>query len=402
LRRAVLLQGAGFLEGVLKGMGGGRRRERVVCTCGATMESRGLKTKEILTILGPVSYSRSMFTCPACNTVRYPGDEALGVVNTTRSPGLRRMMARAGSQSTFREGRDDLRIYAGINVSAKDVERVAEQIGREMEAWQGRDVLPLQEAVPVLYVSYDGTGVPMTKAELKGRRGKQSDGSARTREAKIGCVFTQTTTDPSGFPIRDPQSTTFVGAIETAERFGSRIFTEALRRGIDYAQQVVVLGDGAEWIRNLSDLHFPQATMIIDLYHAREHVAQLCKYLFVDEKQVIRHRIRWWTDLDQGKVEKILFEARKALPEDAETRKKAGTEINYLEKNKERMRYSEFRAQGFFVGSGVVEAGCKTVIGQRLKQSGMEWSLRGANAIIALRCVMKSNRFEDYWESRVS
>ena len=242
----------------------------------------------------------------------------------------------------------------------------------------------------------------MTREELKGRRGKQADGSSRTREAKIGCVFTQTTTDGEGLPIRDPESTTFVGAIETAEMFGSRIFREALRRGLDTAQRVVVLGDGAEWIKNLADLHFPQAITIVDLYHAREHVVQLCKYLFTDEKEITRHRIRWWKHMDRGKVEKIISEARKVLPEDPGTKKKATTEMNYLQKNKARMRYSDFRAEGLFVGSGVVEAGCKTVIGQRLKQSGMEWSLRGANSIIALRCVMKSNRFEDYWESRAA
>jgi hypothetical protein len=387
----------------VKGLGSGRRPGKVVCACGAPMESRGLKTKEILTILGPVSYSRSLFICPVCNATRYPGDEALDVVNTTRSPGVRRMMARAGSQAPFREGRDDLRIYAGVEVSPKDVERTAEQIGREMEVWQGREeVAHPQNDIPVLYISYDGTGVPMTREELKGRKGKQPDGSSRTREAKIGCVFTQTKTNDEGFPIRDPDSTTFVGAIETAEMFGSRIFREALRRGLDRAKRVVVLGDGAEWIKNLADLHFPEATAIVDLYHAREHVVQLCKYLFPEEKEVTRHRVRWWKSLDRGKVERILSEARRVLPDDPDIRKKANTEINYLAKNKERMRYSDFRAQGLFVGSGVVEAGCKTVIGQRLKQSGMEWSLRGANAIIALRCVMKSNRFEDYWESRVA
>jgi hypothetical protein len=164
-----------------------------------------------------------------------------------------------------------------------------------------------------------------------------------------------------------------------------------------------VLGDGAEWIKNLAELHFPHATTIVDLYHAREHVANLCKSLFGPEgKQVAHYRIRWWTDLDQGHVEKILAEARQKLPVDPEVRKKGETEIHYLEKNRERMRYAEFRAQGLFVGSGVIEDGCKTVIGQRMKQSGMGWSLPGANAIIALRCTMKSNRFEDYWESRIA
>lgn len=334
------------------------------------------------------------------------------MVGTTRSPGLRRMMARAGSQSTFKEGRDDLAVYAGIRVSAKDLERVAEGIGQQMENWsqtEREQILgpdqgqPSQKTIPILYVCYDGTGVPMTQRELKGRRGKQKDGSARTREVKLGCVFTQTTTDKKGFPLRDADSTSFVGAIEPAEQFGWRIYTEALRRGLCHAEKVVVLGDGAEWVKNLAEMHFHQATHIIDLYHARQHVSELSKALFSsDEKKSVQHRIRWWTYMDQGKIDKIPHQARKQLPQASEAKQKAEQEIAYLEKNKDRMRYAHFRAQGFFVGSGVVEAGCKTIIGQRLKQSGMEWSLQGANAIISLRCMIKSGRLEDYWENRTT
>jgi hypothetical protein len=322
------------------------------------------------------------------------------------------MMARAGSQSAFKEGREDLKVYAGIEVSAKDVERVAERIGQQMEAWsiqereailqQSETVRP-EKTLPILYISYDGTGVPMTKTELVGHKGKQGDGSAKTREAKLGCVFTQTTTDAKGFPVRDPGSTSFVGAIETVEPFGQRIYGEALRRGLPQAQRVVVLGDGAPWIRSIAEMHFPEATLIIDLYHAREHVSGLCKLLLgSNEKQIAQQRIRWWTDLDSGRVEKIILQARQKLPKDPEAKKKAETEIHYLEKNKEHMRYARFRAQGLFVGSGVIEAGCKTLIGQRLKQSGMEWSIRGANAILSLRCINQSGRFEDFWESRTA
>lgn len=412
LRAAVLSCGARVLAGLLEKIGSGHRPEGIVCNCGTPMESQGLKTKELLTILGPVTYSRSMFQCPVCTGTRYPGDEALDVVETTRSPGLRRMMARAGSKSTFKEGRDDLQVYAGIEVSAKDVERVAERIGQQMEVWSSRERERLlqqservssEKTIPILYICYDGTGVPMIQTELVGRKGKQPDGSAKTREAKLGCVFTQTTTDTKGFPLRDQESTSFVGAIESAETFGWRIYGEAVRRGLPKAFRVVVLGDGAEWVRTVAEMHFPEATSIIDLYHAREHVSNLCKILRgPNEKQIAHQRIRWWTDLDSGKIEKITLQARQSLPHDPETKKKAETEIHYLEKNKERMRYAQFRAQGLFVGSGVVEAGCKTIIGQRLKQSGMEWSVRGANAIIALRCMILSDRFEDYWESRVS
>jgi len=322
------------------------------------------------------------------------------------------MMARAGSNATFKVGQEDLKVYAGIDVSAKDIERVAEGIGQQMESWssQEREEMLKQDqahrsdkSLPILYISYDGTGVPMTPGELRGRRGKQADGSAKTREAKIGCVFTQTTTDAKGFPVRDPGSTSFVGAIESAEDFGWRIDGEAIRRGLNQAQRVVVLGDGAEWVKNLAQMHFPEATLIIDLYHARQHVSGLCKALFaIDEKKIGQQRIRWWTDLDDGKVEKIIHQAQQQLPRDPEAKKKSETEIHYLEKNKEYMRYAKFRSQGLFVGSGVVEAGCKTLIGQRLKQSGMEWSVRGANAIISLRCIIRSNRFEDYWEARAS
>ncbi len=364
------------------------------------MESHGLRDKLLMTILGQVPYWRSMYQCPACNTTRYPGDEELDVVDTTRSPGLRRMMARAGSQSTFKEGSEDLKVYAGVEVSAKDVERVAERMGQEMEEWsrqQQKQILsqkqPLRpvKTIPVLYVSYDGTGVPITRAELAGRKGKQADGSARTREAKLGCVFTQTTTDQNGFPVRDPESTSFVGAIETSDEFGWRIYAEAVRRGLYEAERVVVLGDAAEWIRTIKEEHFPQALQILDLYHTREHLSNLCKHLFgCDEGQIVRFRTRWWTWLDDGKVERIVEEAHQKLPADSNELDKAEKEIAFLVEHTELMRYAHFRKQGLFIGSGVMEAGCKTVIGQRLKQSGMEWSVRGANAVIALRCVIRS------------
>jgi hypothetical protein len=413
LRAAVLAAGARALTELLRGVGCGRREEAVVCGCGAKMGSTGLVKKELLTILGEVEFTRSRYECPVCGASRHPGDEELGVVGTSRSPGLQRMMARAGHRDTFKEGREDLRVYAGLTVSAKDVERVAETIGAEMEAWSAEErkalvqaeaehgPRPLPKNIPIMYIEYDGTGVPMAPAEVKGRKGKQDDGSAKTREAKLGCVFTPTGTDDEGRPVRDPESTTFVGAIETAEVFGERIYAEARRQGLNRAARVVVIGDGARWIRGLAELHFHQALQIIDLYHAKEHVANLCKLLWPhDDQQTNRHRIRWWTDLEEGKIEKIIREAQKQTPAANDLADKVRREINYLRENKDRMRYADFREQGLFVGSGVVEAGCKTVIGKRLKQSGMEWSVRGANAIISLRWMHLSGRVEEFWESR--
>jgi len=411
VRTAVLGAGADCLSELLEGIGSGPQAEEVCCGCGARMESRGLKSKLLMTILGPVHYRRTLFQCPQCGRSRYPGDEALDVGGTSRSPGLRRMMARAGAQGSFQQGQQDLKIYAGIQVSVKDLERVAENIGEDMERWSGQQQqrllkqplrAPYQKTIPVLYLSPDGTGVPLIARELKGRKGKQPDGSAKGREVKLGCVFTQTTTDEHGFPVRDPDSTTFVGAIEGVENFGWRLFAEALRRGLMQAERVVVLGDAAEWIQTLVQMHFPTALFILDLYHARQHVSDLCKLLWPHSPQHIEQkRQRWWDLLDQDAVTTVLQEARRALPRaPRELQNTARKEIQYLAHHQQHMLYASFRAQGLFIGSGVIEAGCKSLIGHRLKQSGMKWSFRGANAIISLRCLMHSDRFEDYWESR--
>jgi len=414
LRAAVLAAGGRLLGELLEGVGSGRRGEPVICKCGKRMESRGLRRKDLSTILGDVSWRRSMFQCSQCGATHYPGDEELDVRDTGYSPALRRMMARMGAKSTFNEASEDLRICAEVRVTAKAVERVAETVGEDMEQWLRREheqavkryaeqTLPKEKTIPRFYVQTDGTGVPMTRHELRGRRGKQPDGSARTREVKLGCVFTQTSFDKESRPVRDPDSTTFIGKIESAEQFGEKLFAEAVRRGLDQAQHVVVLGDAAIWIKNIAETYFPDATQILDLYHAREHVADLVKALYPDsKKKVSRYRDQWWQLLDQGNIETIIARARRRLKTRPELSDKAQGEINFLDNHKERMRYAYFREQGLFVGSGVIEAACGSVIGQRLKQSGMEWSMRGANAIISLRCTLKSGRADDYWEERAA
>lgn len=412
LKAAVLEAGARLLEEFMNTLGAGRRAEPVNCPCGEAMASRGVRPKKVLTLLGPVQYRRTLFQCPKCRRTRYPGDEALDLVCTSRSPGVRRQVARLGAKESFHEVARDLQELACVRLSRKDAERIAEGAGEDMARWDkaGRDKLralevPLDapKTIKTLYIEFDGTGVPMTKKETEGHKGKREDGLAKTREAKLGCVFTQTKLVEEGRPVRDPASTTFTGAIEPAATFGTRIYCEAVRRGLFAAMRVVVLTDGAEWIRNIVQLHFSNAIHIIDLYHAREHLVELCKLLFGrDIRKLNRYKDLWWDELDDGDIEKIIEEATRFLPKDPKAGKDARCQITYFQTNMERMRYKKFREQGCFVGSGVIEAGCKTVIGKRLKQSGMEWTVRGANAIIALRCITESRRIEDYWEQRVS
>jgi hypothetical protein len=364
----------------------------------------------LLTALGPVRFQRSYYVCPRCHQGQSPRDRELDVEGVSCSPGVRRMLAVVGSESSFDQGREQLELLAGIEVTAKAVERHAEVVGADIEACQQSEIgyakqleLPVVcgPAVPLLYIEMDGTGIPVVKAETEGRAGKVDGQPAHTREVKLGCVFTQTTTDPEGRPVRDEDSTSYVAAIETAEAFGLRLYTEAWRRGWSRAQRKVVIGDGAIWIWNLADQHFPSAVQIVDLYHARQHLWDLSAKLFPNDSKGLKRWIARCLDrLEQGKIEALVKILRDAPPGTDELAKTIANEAEYFERNAERMRYPVFRAQGLFVGSGVIEAGCKVVVGARLKCSGMFWTVRGANAIIALRCFRISRRFEDYWADR--
>ena len=258
------------------------------------------------------------------------------------------------------------------------------------------------EPIPILYVQMDGTGVPVVKKETVGRQGKIEGQPAHTRQVKLGCVFTQTTWDQRGYPIRAPDSTTYTGAIETAEEFGKRLFLEAWTRGWSRALLRVVMGDGAEWIWNLAALHFPGAILIVDLYHARQHLGEVARRLYPDDegKRKAWMKVHQKRLLDKGKIERLVGALRALKSRSPEVAEKIRTEADYFERNAERMRYPKFRRQHLFVGSGVIEAGCKTVVASRLKRSGMFWTVRGADAILALRCCHLNGRFEDYWEGR--
>jgi hypothetical protein len=383
---------------------------RVACSCGGEAHFHSRRRRRLLTALGTVEFERPYYVCPQCRQGQSPRDRELDVEGTDYSPAARRMMALVGSEASFEQGQEQLELLAGVQVTTKAVERQAEAIGADVEAREQAEIkrakqLELPEVgtppVPILYIQMDGTGVPMVNAETQGRSGKIEGQPAHSREAKLGCCFTQTTTDPAGRPVREQDSTSYVGGIESAEQFGLRMYTEAWRRGWSRASKKVVLGDGAVWIWNLADQHFPGAIQIVDLYHARQHLWELSAQLFPQDEPKRKHWMaRSLKLLEHGKMEALVKILRELRPGGQELAKLVRNEADYFQRNTDRMRYPIFRAQGLFVGSGVIEAGCKTVIAARLKRSGMFWTVRGANAIIALRCSRLSRRFADYWESR--
>jgi hypothetical protein len=410
IRSAMHQAGAAALGELLRQDSPDENQRSLPCSCGHTAVYRELRSKTILTAVGAVELSRPYWLCSHCHNGQFPVDAELDVENTELSPGVRRMLGVVGNDAPFDHGREQMKLLAGLEVTSKTVERTTEALGADIADQEQQEIdrarqldlpVPLGPPIPVLYIEFDGTGVPVVRKETEGRQGKIDGQPAHTREAKLGCVFTQTTVDEQGRPVRDEASTSYTGAIETAEEFARRIYAEAWQRGWSRAQKKVVIADGAEWIWNLSQQCFPGAIEVVDLYHARQHLWDLARSLYPgDESRQKRWLIPKLDWLENGRIETLVARLRATETATNEIGERFRKGADYFEKNTARMRYPEFRRQGLFVGSGVIEAGCKTVIGSRLKQSGMFWTVRGANAIIALRCCRLSGRFEDYWEAR--
>ena len=353
-------------------------------------------------IFGNFPLSRDYYYHAGKDQGHYPADDALGL-EVSYTPALAKLICLEGAdEPTYLKAERHLEQTGGILVSARQIQRVVQRVGSGAQAWQERPAQPGPCAAPVLYASGDGTGVPMVPEELKGRRGKQADGKAKTRQVYLGCVFTQHRTDKKGRPVRDYESTTYVSSFKPIDDFGPLLRQEAIRRGMGRAGQVVLLIDGAQGLENMGNDCFKGCVQIVDFYHAMEHAGLVLSALIGKDHPDYKKRLRRWAKrLLKDKVQDLIKETRKECadkPQAAEVEK----ELGYFVRNVKRMQYGTFRAKGYFIGSGVVEAGCKTLIGGRCKQSGMFWSESGAENILALRCIHSSRRLEEFWKHRLN
>jgi hypothetical protein len=403
IRAGLLKLGGGILEQLLAA-DRGHRGQRVPCGRGHEAVFTGYRDKSFDTVLGLVTLTRAWYHCAECGHGLAPRDAELGLAGTSMSPGLAAMNDRAAAAGPFAGAASLLEDLAGVRLNTKRVERAAEASGTTA-AVAGREraqLIAARKLVPLppsplpdkLYAAIDGTGVPMTGKETAGREGKGAGGRARTREVKLAVFFTQDRLDTGGYPVRDRDSTSVIATFEPASTFGDLVKAEGIRRGAGHVRQFTILGDGAAWIWNIATAKFPEATQIVDLFHAREHLhdlARLLEFMLGDRKdEWLAARL---DDLDYGYIDGITAAARE-FPLVGLKKDELDTALGYFEHNAPRMRYHWFRQCGLFTGSGVVEASCKTIVGQRLKQSGMHWTVNGADAIIALRCREASSTWE--------
>jgi hypothetical protein len=366
----------------------------------ADEQDYGQRPKTVLLSLGWITLRRTYLYSAQREQGRFPLDSALGLVESYCPEVVRWVCRAAALAGSYQAASQDLQTYAGLDIDPRQIQRLIGQVAPAMEGWRGaQEPVFNPTAGDILCVGTDGTGAPMRRRHLRGRKGKQG-GRARTREVKLGAVFTHRQPDkPDQRPERDYGSTTYLAAIVSAEEFGPCLRAEAIRRGMAKAKAVVFLGDGAVWVWRLARLNFPDAICILDYYHACEHLNLLSATLYGEGSALARRRYRLWRKwLLKDKITDVIAQAKTDLPTQKQTRKLARKQIAYFVRNQPRMRYQTFRQAGYFIGSGVVEAGCKVVVGQRLKQSGMLWSLKGAGHLLTVRCALMSGWFETFWK----
>jgi hypothetical protein len=408
--RAGLLKLGGSMLGQLLSAGLGHRGPRLPCGQGHEAEFTDYRDKTFDTVLGPVTLRRAWYHCAECKHGSAPRDAELGVAGASLSPGPAVMNDKAAAAGPFAKAAGLLEDLAGVQLTVKRVERAAEASGAAQAAAvreragliAGRKIVPLppQPLADMLYGAIDGTGVTMTAKETAGREGKGEDGRARTREVKLAVFFTQDDVDEKGYPVRDRDSCSYIATFGPAAVFGDMVKAEGIRRGADHVRQLTILGDGAARIWGIATAKFPEATQIVDLFHAREHLHDLARQL---EFMLGDRKDEWLAarleDLDYGDIDGIVAATRE-YPLAGIKKHEIGTALGYFENNARRMRYKWFRSRGLFAGSGVVESGCKAVIGQRLKLSGMRWTVTGAGAIATLRCQQASRPEDRIWQPR--
>lgn len=387
VRDGVLAAGARLLEGALAARGPGKEGARRGCACGAAAAFEGYRPKGVQTLVGWVTIRRAYYACAGCGHGHCPLDAALGLARDGLSPGARRLTGRFGALLPFAEAARTLADAARVQVSASTVRVVTEAAGARREAevaaaiaaaWE-HGLPPADGAPPArLYVAMDGIRV------------LGADGTGR--EVKVGVAVPVQGTGAAERRAR----ATYVAGLEPAEAFGRRLAVEAHRRGLERAGLVAVLGDGAAWIWALADEHFPGATQIVDWFHASERVWDLGRALHGAESP----ETPAWVERQLGRLaagQAAALAAEWALvPARGAAAAVRDEQVTYFTNQAPRMAYDRYRAQGWDIGSGMVESACKRVIAAREKGPGMRWSEAGAHTVAAVRVLLLNQEWDAY------
>jgi len=367
------------------------RAERVCSRCQQPLIDLGLRPKTLHLTLGDVALRRVCGYCPTCHQTEAALDGQLGIDQSGRSPRLVETLALLGTELPFVPAAARLAQLCGVAVSASQLEQVTEAVGRTQAreqqavvdaAWRTGELPAIEQRPPWLVVALDGVLV----AEQDGYHEVRC-GAIAGAEPLVGKEEPEVRLTPWRYVVTPEDVTTF----------GRLVSLEAYRQGLPSADRVLVVGDGAHWIWNLAAEHFPQAIQILDLWHATEHLWTAGRALYGEADE----RVAPWvatakTRLLAGKVPDLLIEWAALTPRDAAA---WATEQTYFRNHAHRMAYDQYQQAGYPLGSGAVESANRHVVGMRVKQAGMRWGRTGLIGVLALRALLRSQRWETWWDA---
>lgn len=368
--------------------------------------THGLRARYYLTACGGISISRGY--TPGAATP-FPADVALGLRDGT-TPVARSMVVRAAVLGgSFAEASATLRALARLCVPASTLMRKAYRAAIECEAAE-KDPLPgnvrqgreftqrekmrrkLKDAPhgPLFCALIDATGVPVVAKDCEGIRGKGPDGKAGTREIKVGVCTVCSCVDKKGRPVRDPGADSFIASGGTMAEAVSQLRHHANSRGFGTAVRKQFVADGAANIDTARSSCFSGVEFTVDFCHASHYLHAAADALVLPEKEMRRLKGLMWRIGSGAAVDSVRRHHGAAL---AATGPEAAAALEYLDKRRAHMRYGWLRKNGYFIGSGIVEAACRTIPARRCKQSGMHWRHRNATLMCILLAAIKSRRF---------
>jgi hypothetical protein len=399
-RAAMNQVGMRFLELLIEACRPAKREETVRCRCGAEAEFERYRDGTVITTFDQIAFKRAYYLCPECHQGTYPLDERLRLRAGGFSGALQETLALLGIHLPFEMASDLIERLIQVSVSDNGVRESTERMGQERleeeearveAAWDlARFELPDGPEDPPqrLYGSIDGTTV------------RTEEG---WREAKLGSWY-RTDKPPEREPWEDwnlhAEAIEYYGDIMEAEDFGRLVYLTGRERGAHRAEELVFIADGARWIWNVVEEHFPDAVQIVDWYHATEYIWKVAHAAYGEGSEMAQEWAAARMDeLWHGDFDDVLraFRDHVTLEWGDDPARQA---VNYFQNNRHRMCYPAYRDQGYQIGSGTIESGCKRVIGARLKQAGMTWTVRGARQMIKARALHLSGQWDDFCNHR--
>jgi hypothetical protein len=410
--------------------------------CGHEQILVGYRIKKLLTLFGEVELKRAYYQCQVakdkedeeqdkkCSMGTLPADELWGIQGTRTSPGVQQYISYLCSMLTFDEAAEAYRRFLPGKMSARQALNLSRPVGKVLAEKEDEEVKtcfdqasqpktddlkeqqqPLVKDIRRLYIEPDGIMGRMRRDSVPMEKHEQERKGDVYRETRVGATFLAERGNERSELAPDvwidtPKegSQQYVARRTALGGFDKLLYTLACKAGLERAEQVVVIGDGAHWIWDLAEEHFPGAVQIVDLYHAQEHVWDVAHAVF---GRTTQKGISWAKDacdlLVHGKIEDLVTEICKLpaiAPPPGKSKSIPQQAVGYFTTNAERMRYPAFRAQGMHVGSGIAEAACKTVVTTRCKQTGMRWTPNGLDTILPLRTAKLNRTFDQFWQTQ--